>query len=657
MKKYLVIVESPTKARTIHAILGKSYEVTSSMGHIVDLASNKLSVDIEKGFEPHYRVIPGKEKVLAALKKSAKDKDAIYIATDPDREGEAIGWHIKDKLSKLADKFYRVIFHEITESAIEKAFARPGKIDAHKVDSQIARRVLDRIVGYHLSPLLWKKIVRGLSAGRVQSVALKFIVEREKEIKSFIPKTTYCVKATFTINGETFQASLEKYKNKTAVFETKEEALKCIEAVKKEHFLVKQVSKKEVRRKPPSPLTTSLLQQDAFNRLHFSSQRTMLLAQKLYEGAKIKEKSIGLITYMRTDSLHISPHAKSEIKDFITATFGAPYLAQKEYHYKEKKGAQLAHEAIRPTSVKREPVSLINFISPEEARLYELIWNRTVASGMHEAVFENTKVLIAAADAQFLAEGKRLVFEGFLKVLDRNEEEVILPQLKNGDCVQLFKCEITEHTTKPPARFNDASLVKLLEDKGIGRPSTYAPTIFTLLARNYVRRERGSFTPTDLGIKVAELLSKYFTDIMDEGFTALMEEKLDEVEEGKLQWKNILEEFYPSFKEKVEYATQNLKKEVEFANKKCPTCGSPMVVKWSRKGKFLSCASFPKCRYAESITTEVACPDCKEGKLIERRNKRGQFFYGCSRFPACRYTARSLPDENNQGPNSKETNS
>jgi DNA topoisomerase-1 len=319
---------------------------------------------------------------------------------------------------------------------------------------------------------------------------------------------------------------------------------------------------------------------------------------------------------------------------------------EKEYHYKEKKGAQLAHEAIRPTSVNREPASLINFVSPEETRLYELIWKRTVASRMHEAVFENTKAIIISADAQFLAEGKRLVFEGFLKVLDRNEEQLILPQLKSGDSLELLKCEITEHTTKPPARFNDASLVKLLEDKGIGRPSTYAPTIFTLLTRNYVRREKGAFTPTDLGIKVAELLSKYFTDIMNEDFTALMEEKLDEVEDGSLQWKNILEEFYPSFKEKVAHATQNLKKEVEFAEKNCPKCGSPMVIKWSKKGRFLSCASFPKCRYAESITTGVPCPDCKEGKLIERRNKRGQFFYGCSRFPACHYTARNLPNEN-----------
>lgn len=654
MDKYLVIVESPTKAKTIHEILGKNYEVTSSMGHIVDLAQKRLSVDVDKGFEPHYRVIPGKEKVIAALKKAAKGKTAVYIATDPDREGEAIGWHIKDKLSKLSDNFYRVTFHEITESALQEAFANPSQLDMHKVDSQIARRVLDRIVGYYLSPLLWKKVVRGLSAGRVQSVALKFIVEREKEIRNFVPKTTYGVEVTFKAKGVAFKAKLEKYKNKTAIFETKNEALECIEAIKSEQFTVKDIFKKELKRKPPSPLTTSLLQQDAFNRLHFSSQRTMFIAQKLYEGTKIKEKSVGLITYMRTDSFHIAPHAKGEIKDFIASRFGKDYLPEKEYHHKEKKGAQLAHEAIRPTSVNREPSGVSDFLTQEEARLYELIWLRTVACHMHEAVFENTKVSIASGNALFIAEGKRLIFDGFLKVLEKDEEQIILPGLDKDESIELMASLVTEHTTKAPARFNDASLVKLLEDKGIGRPSTYAPTVFTLLRRNYLRREKNYFVPTDLGIKVAELLSEYFADIMNEDFTALMEERLDEVEEGKIEWKKILEEFYPAFKKKVEHATQNLKKEVEFAGKNCPKCLSPMVIKWSRKGKFLSCSTFPQCRYAESITTDVPCPDCKIGKLIERRNKRGQSFYGCSRFPECRYTSRALPQEENTSTNNSQ---
>ncbi|MDP2922282.1 MAG: type I DNA topoisomerase [Candidatus Omnitrophota bacterium] len=649
MDKFLVIVESPTKAKTIHAILGEGYEVTSSMGHVVDLASNKLSVDIKKGFLPHYRVIPGKEKVIAALKKSAQDKEIIYIATDPDREGEAIGWHIKEQLAKVGNKFCRVVFHEITEDALREAFANPGELDIHKINSQLARRVLDRIVGYLLSPLLWKKIVRGLSAGRVQSVALKFIVEREKEIKSFIPKTTFYIEAAFKCPAGTFKTRLAKYKNKEAIFENKEGALKCIEAIKHEHFAVKEVIRKEIKRKPPSPLTTSLLQQDAFNKLRFSSQKTMLVAQRLYEGTQIKEKSVGLITYMRTDSFHIAEHAKGEIKEFVRSQFGKNYLPQIEYRHKEKKGAQLAHEAIRPTSINREPSFITDFVSTDETRLYELIWKRTLASYMHEALFENTKACVASNLAEFIAEGKKLIFDGFLKVFDKGEEEeILLPDLKKGETIELLNCEIAERTTKPPPRFNDASLVKLLEEKGIGRPSTYAPTVYTLIRRNYMRREKGYFSPTDLGIKVIQLLINNFSDIMNEDFTALMEERLDEVEEGKIEWNKILEEFYPTFKKQIDNATKNIKKEVEFVDKNCPKCNSPLAIKWSRKGRFLSCSSFPKCRYAESITTEINCPECKVGKLIERRNKRGQFFYGCSKFPACRYTSRTLPKEDNQ---------
>lgn len=644
MSKYLVIVESPTKAKTIHAILGADYEITSSMGHIVDLPSSRVSIDIANNFAPRYKIIPGKEKILKQLKKSAKGKEIVYIATDPDREGEAIGWHIKESLAKEAKKFYRITFHEITEEALKEAFANPSDLDMNKVNSQIARRVLDRVVGYNLSPLLWKKIVRGLSAGRVQSVALKFVVDREKEINEFKPKTTYGIEATFTINNEVFSAKLNKYKANKAIFETKEEAQKCVDEISKEVFNVKDIIKKQLKRNPPSPLTTSLLQQDAFNKLRFSSQRTMIVAQKLYEGIQIKETMVGLITYMRTDSFAISDRAKEEAKEFITKEFGQDYATKKEYKHKTKKLAQLAHEAIRPTSIYRQVKDVASYLSEEEIKLYDLIWKRFIASRMSEAISESTKVIIASDSAEFIAEGKKIVFEGYLKVFGV-DDEIKLPELNIKDNVGLEKYMVSEHTTKPPARFNDASLVKLLEEKGIGRPSTYAPTIYTLLRRNYMKREKGYFMPTDLGIRVSEMLGKYFSEIINENFTALMEEELDEVEEGKIQWQKILEEFYPPFKEKIDQANVLIKKEVEFSTKTCPKCQNPLVIKWSRKGRFLSCSKFPECRYAESITTDVTCPLCKQGKLIERRNKRGQNFYGCSKFPECRYTNRRLPDE------------
>ncbi|MFA5008357.1 MAG: type I DNA topoisomerase [Candidatus Omnitrophota bacterium] len=648
MSKYLVIVESPTKAKTIHAILGEDYEITSSMGHVVDLPPKRISVDVANNFLPHYKVMPGKEKIIKQLKKSAKGKEIIYIATDPDREGEAIGWHIKEKLAKEADKFCRITFHEITEEALKEAFSHPAELDMNKVNSQIARRVLDRVVGYNLSPLLWKKIVRGLSAGRVQSVALKFIVDREKEINAFIPKTTYSIEAIFKINNETLTAKLEKYKTKKAIFETKEEALKCMEEIKNEQFSVREIVKKQSKRKPPPPFTTSLLQQDAFNKLRFSSQRTMIVAQKLYEGIQVKDAMVGLITYMRTDSFAISDRAKEEAKEFITKEFGQDYATKKEYKHKEKKLAQLAHEAIRPTSIHRQVKDVASYLSEEEIKLYDLIWRRFAASRMSEAISESTKAIISSNSCEFVAEGKKVVFEGYLKVFG-TEDEIKLPQLSAKQNLILEKCEIREHTTKPPARFNDASLVKILEEKGIGRPSTYAPIIYTLLKRNYMKRERSALVPTDLGIKVSELLGKYFSEIINEDFTALMEEELDEVEEGKIEWQKILKDFYPSFKEKIDKAGLVITKEVEFSGKNCPKCNNPLVIKWSRRGRFLSCSKFPECRYAESITTDVPCPLCKEGKLIERRNKRGQNFYGCSKFPNCRYTARLLPQADKPG--------
>ena len=658
MSKYLVIVESPTKAKTISSILGKDYEVISSMGHIIDLPTKKLSVDIENGFSPAYRVIPGKEKIINQLKKKAKGKKIIYLATDPDREGEAISWHIRQELSKNNEEFRRVIFHEITEEALWAAFKNYVDLDMDKVNAQIARRVLDRIVGYNLSPLLWKKIVRGLSAGRVQSVALKFIVEREREITQFIPKTTFSIGAEFKVDSCLFGAQISKYKGKQIIFESKESALACIEKIRNQKFTVRDVIIKQVERKPLPPYITSLLQQDAFNRLKFSAQKTMLLAQKLYEGVQIGSKSIGLITYMRTDSFHISQKAKKETKDFILNNFCDNYLSPKEYRYKAKKGAQLANEAIRPTSVSRRPEDLAGILAEDELKLYDLIWRRFVASFMKESVYESTKAFIASEEAEFEASGRKLVFEGFLKIFGEEQEAVSLPNLKKGQNVLLEKLEVVEHTTKPPPRYNDASLVRLLEEKGIGRPSTYVPTIFTLIKRHYTKREKRVFIPTNLGMKVNDLLVKFFPQIMDESFTALMEEQLDEVEKGELEWNKILKDFYPQFKEKVDASLALAQKEFEVTDKTCPQCKAKLIIKWSRRGRFLSCENFPRCRYAESITTGVNCPACKVGQLIERRNKRGQNFYGCSKFPNCTYTSRNLPstDQNTQETSSEAEN-
>ena len=645
MSDFLIIVESPTKAKTIYSFLKDNYNVVSSMGHIVDLAKNKLSVDIENGFKPYYYVLPNKRKIIAQLKEEAKNKKAIYIATDPDREGEAIGWHIKNKLSGENNNFYRIIFHEITEEAIKEALKNPRDIDLNLVNSQIARRVLDRIVGYYLSPLLWKKVLRGLSAGRVQSVALRFIVDREKEIKNFVPKTTYGIEATYKVDNSTFKAKLEKYKDKKGIFDKKEDAILCMEELKKENFFVKDIIKKETKRTPPPPFTTSLLQQEAFNVLGFSSQKTMLVAQSLYEGVKVNDKMLGLITYMRTDSFSVSKKAQEEVERFIKEKFGENYFPEKIYKRKEKETAQLAHEAIRPTDVFLEPKDLKKYLTEEQFKLYELIWVRFCASFMKEALIESTKVIISSNLSEFVSNGKRILFDGFLKILNKKEEEEIFPLLEKNQSIELSNLEITTHTTKPPPRFNDASLVKLMEEKGIGRPSTYAPTIATLIKRNYIKRYKGYFIPTELGIKVVSLLVRYFPDITDEKFTAIMEKKLDEVEEGKISWTKILEDFYPSFKKKIEEGYLVIKKDVEISDKKCPKCGGNLLIRWSRNGKFLSCQNFPKCRYAENITTDIICPNCKTGKLVERKNKKNQFFYGCSRYPECNFTTKELPKE------------
>ncbi|MDD2654940.1 MAG: type I DNA topoisomerase, partial [Candidatus Omnitrophica bacterium] len=554
MAKKLVIVESPAKAKTINKILGDDFVVESSMGHIVDLPAKKMGVDLKANFKPTFVVIPGKKKVLSALKKLAKDKEKIYIATDPDREGEAIGWHIKNNLGKK--HFLRVVFHEITQEAVADAFKHPATIDIHKVNAQTTRRVLDRIVGYLLSPLLWKKVGSGLSAGRVQSVALRLIVDREQEIKNFIPQEYWTIEAELKKKTEshekTFIAQLDKKDNKKLEINNEASAQSILEELKKEQFIVSDITKTNKKRNPYAPFITSTLQQDAFNKLGFTANRTMISAQQLYEGIDLgKEGPVGLITYMRTDSVMVAKSAITQVRSYIAKNFGDKYLPEKPNFYKPKKSAQEAHEAIRPTSLKHDPEEVKQFLTEDQYKLYSLIWRRFVASQMKPAEFLVTSVQITAGKYTFRASGSKLVFDGFLKayrVEDDEENEKYFPSLSVKEILDLITINPSQHFTKPPPRYSDASLVKALEEDGIGRPSTYAPIIQTLVYRNYAHRESGYFIPSDLGVIIVELLVKHFPKIMDVGFTAKIEEHLDQVEEGKLRRLSVINDFYKPFK-------------------------------------------------------------------------------------------------------------
>jgi DNA topoisomerase-1 len=652
--KSLVIVESPTKAKTINKILGKDFTVFSSIGHIIDLPKKRMGVDIKNNFNPDYVVIPGKTKVLSQLKKEAKGKEKIYLATDPDREGEAISWHLKNRLGQ--DKqFLRVIFHEITQRAVEEAFKNPKALDLNKVNAQQARRILDRLVGYFLSPLLWKKVAGGLSAGRVQSVATKLIVEREREIENFIPQEYWEIEAELErVKGQGsrvkgFIAKLEKIENKKAEIKNKEQAERIVEEVKKEEFIVTDVQEKEKKRNPSAPFTTSTLQQEAFNRLNFTTYKTMLLAQQLYEGIELGEAGpVGLITYIRTDAVRISDVALKELRDYILKSYGKDYLPDEPHIYKAKKAAQEAHEAIRPTQVEKTPELIKGFLTPEQYKLYNLIWKRFVASQMNPAIFSITSVDISAGKFLFRATGSRLIFAGFTILYDIDEEakEKLLPPLLKGEVLKLIQLVPSQHFTKPPPRYTDASLVKALEEDGIGRPSTYSPIIYTITLRGYVRREERALIPTELGTMVTELLTEYFPKILDVEFTALMENELDEIEEGKIDWVEVLKSFYQPFSESLNYAQQNIKKEVIPTDEICEKCGKPMVIKWGRGGKFLSCSGFPKCKNAKSISTGVKCPqDGCGGELIQWRSKKGRAFYGCTNYPKCKYTTKRLAKE------------
>jgi DNA topoisomerase-1 len=649
-KKSLVIVESPTKAKTIGKILGPEFSVVSSLGHLIDLPKSELGVDIENNFQPRYVVIKGRSKVLTQLKKEAKGKEAIYMATDPDREGEAIGWQIKNQI--FEDKLVlRVVFHEITAVAVQHAFSHPREFDLKMIDAQVGRRVLDRLVGYFLSPLLWKKITRGLSAGRVQSVALRLIIEREKKIKAFIPREYWEIEAELKKQGEekTFLAKLQKIDEKEAKIDNSQSAQEIVEALGDKGFLVLGTKKSEKKRYPEAPFITSTLQQEAFNKLRFNAIKTMMLAQELYEGIDIGgESPVGLITYMRTDSTQVAGEAIKEGREIIVKQFGKDYLPDKPNTYKNKKLAQEAHEAIRPTLIDRPVELLKSFLSLDQYKLYELIYLRFLASQMTPACYQVTSVDIKADKYFFSASGTKMTFPGFTTLYNKNEEDEAkdnIPELEKGEALELVKLVPSQHFTKPPARFSDSSLVKILEDEGIGRPSTYVPIISTLIRRDYIRRIKGYFHPTELGFKVCELLVEYFPKVMDVKFTALMEEKLDGIEEGKIDKIKLLEDFYQSFKNSVDFAQDNIKKEVVTTDESCDKCGKPMVIKWGRKGKFLSCSGFPECKNSKSITSGVKCPQpACGGELIERRSMRG-FFFGCTNYPKCTFISKLLPKQ------------
>ncbi len=672
--KNLVIVESPTKAKTLQRFLGSDYQIEASYGHVRDLPKSKMGIDPQNNFKPEYVTIAKSRKTVSRLKKEAKGKEKIYLAPDPDREGEAISWHLAAILQEIAGdgQIQRVVFNEITPDAVKEAFRHPRDIDIRLVDAQQARRILDRLVGYELSPLLWRNVGKGLSAGRVQSVALRLIVEREREIRSFVPKEYWQVTARLASerSGETekaFLAKLDRIGEKKAEITNQEEAEKLRSTIEKLPFKVSKIEKRERQRKPQAPYTTSRLQQEAYTRLGFTAAKTMKLAQDLYEGVELgAEETVGLITYMRTDSVNVAVSAQTEAAKWVREKYGDKFLPPSPPVYKSKKGAQEAHEAVRPSSVYRTPEKVKSFLGEDQFRLYELIWKKFVASQMVPAIDEQTSVTIVAGDPYFFrASGTRNLFPGFGIVFeiiakvaredsekkepeeDDDEEEQEFPVLQEGELLRLLELLATQHFTKPPARYNDASLVRTLEEKGIGRPSTYAPTIYILLDRGYAERKSGALAPTDLGEVVLDLLVKHFPNELDIQFTAHMEEELDKIEEGELEWVKVLSEFYTPFSQHLEKARVEMKSvrlEVVPTDEKCDVCGKQMVIRWGRFGQFLACSGFPDCRYTKSLPTGFRCPQpgCK-GDLVKRKSKKRQTFYGCSTYPNCTYVTRRLP--------------
>lgn len=639
MADKLIIVESPAKANTIKKFLGGSTKVVASMGHIRDLPKSKLGVDLENDFEPEYINIRGKGDLIKSLKKDAKKAKKIYLATDPDREGEAIAWHLDYILKEEHDRIVRVTFNEITKGAVQKAIKEPRNIDLNVVDAQQARRVLDRIVGYQISPLLWKKVKRGLSAGRVQSVAVKLIVEREEEIEKFIPEEYWNIYADLKDNEskKQFEAKFYGKNNKKIEIHSKEEIDKILEDIEKAKYVVKEVKKGEKKRNAAPPFTTSTMQQEASRKLGFTLKKTMSVAQGLYEGVKIPEKgSVGLITYMRTDSTRISEVARQAAKEHIVNTYGEQYYENR--YYKAKKDSQDAHEAIRPTYADLEPDKIKDSLTKDQYKLYKLIYNRFMASQMSSAIYNTMAVTIDANGYTFKANGQSIKFKGFMVLYvegtDQEEQEAgMLPELKEGQEVEKIKINPKQSFTEPPARYTEASLVKALEEKGIGRPSTYSPTITTILERRYIEKQQKQLVPTELGKIVNKLLVENFTDIVNVEFTADIESQFDNIAEGKEEWKQMIRDFYGPFKKELDEAEKNLEHieiKDEVSDVKCDKCGRMMVYKYGRFGKFLACPGYPECKNTKAIveTINVPCPKCG-GEVQVRKTKRNRKYYIC----------------------------
>ncbi|MEK7443226.1 MAG: type I DNA topoisomerase, partial [candidate division NC10 bacterium] len=707
-KRALVVVESPTKVKTIQKYLDSTYIVKASMGHIRDLPKSTLGVDEKKGFKPDYKVLPAKKKVLDELKKAAEKVDALYIATDPDREGEAIGWHLAAELGISKSKTYRIMFNEITERAVKAAFQHPGKIDMNKVNAQQARRILDRLVGYKLSPLLWEKIRRGLSAGRVQSVAVRLLTEREREIQAFVAVEYWSLHARLLgTHPPEFTATLREVRGEKASLPSERETVAVMTALHGCEWRVKSVTRGERKRNPAAPFTTSTLQQEAGRKLHFTAKKTMMLAQQLYEGIELgAEGSVGLITYMRTDAVRVSQEAQAEARDWVGRRLGREYLPDAPPVYRARKSAQEAHEAIRPAFVEQEPKAVARFLSRDQLALYRLIWERFLASQMLPAVYDTVAADIRANDCLFRAQGSTLKFQGFMAVYVESREEVpetqedeveteaVVPPLVEGERLRLRALDPKQHFTQPPPRYTEASLVKTLEERGIGRPSTYAQILSTIQEREYARREKGTLFPTELGMLVTDSLVPHFPEVMDVEFTAGLEESLDKIEEGEADWVETVAAFYTQFSKDLARAGKKMddvKKGTETGDA-CPDCGKPIVEKWGRFGKFLACSAYPECKYTKDLgggrvkvadePTEEICPTCSKpmvikhgrfgkfiacsgypackttkpvplgigcpqpacgGQLVERRSRKGRTFYACTNYPQCTFSVWTRP--------------
>lgn len=649
--KKLVIVESPAKAKTISKYLGRTYTVVASKGHIRDLPKSRMGIDIPDDFKPDYISIRGKGDTIKMLKAEAKKAKEVFLASDPDREGEAIAWHVSHVLNLDVNDKNRVTFNEITKETVKDAFKHPRTIDMNLVDAQQARRIIDRLVGYSISPILWKKVKKGLSAGRVQSVALWIIIKREREIQAFNPEEYWTIDSIFKKGRSKFKASFYGVDGKKFPLGNNDDVqnvLKKLDA--KADFEIMDVKKREKKRQPPRPFTTSTLQQDANKKLHFKTGRTMMAAQQLYEGINIgKEGSQGLITYMRTDSTRISAGAKLEAAQFIHDEYGPEYALNHPRKLKLPEGSQDAHEAVRPTSVMRTPKQIEKYLTKDQFKLYNLIWSRFVASQMTPAIVDTETVKVVQNGVEYRANGSKLNFEGYLKAYSAGKEkDNILPDLEIGDHVTLDNNVPNQHFTQPPARYTEANLIKALEENGVGRPSTYAPTLMTIQKRYYVKLDARRFVPTELGEIVNKLIEEYFPEIVNVDFTADIEGKLDDIEEAKLRWVKLVSEFYQPFSKEVSYAEKEMEDvqiKEPLAGFNCNICGSPMVEKMGKYGKFFACSRFPDCRNTQTIVKEIGviCPKCHEGQVIERKTKKNRLFYGCSRYPDCDFVTWDKP--------------